>query len=328
MEYEPVLLSSQVTCNIFRAKTENRFKSCTRDLETLEIKLQPKDDDLSTVVLKCYQEKVTPVSAYIQVAKVCYVEENETKFVKGRVINHRQAVNTEPTDIFEISDSLTNPDKFHVNCTLPSLPRKISLPITNDTNQTIRLKRGDILADISILTGKKTNLSDIASLSTIEESKTNLERSIEHLNDHDSEKLKHIVQKHTNSVSTPVNKSNIPYEHSIDLEDDIPVVSKHRIIPHAYHDEIYNQIDKLLQDRIIESSDSKYSSPVVPVIKKDGLIRLCCDFRKLNAKTVPKTFPIPRTEDLLEDLKGAEVFTILDLKSAYWHNTGKRFRQT
>jgi hypothetical protein len=55
------------------------------------------------------------------------------------------------------------------------------------------------------------------------------------------------------------------------------------------------------------------------VVKKDGSIRLCCDFRKLNAKTIPKVFPIPRAEQLLDDIKNADVFSVVDLKSAYWH---------
>ena len=74
-----------------------------------------------------------------------------------------------------------------------------------------------------------------------------------------------------------------------------------------------------MDDDVIELSDSIYASPVVPVLKKNGSIRLCCDFRKLNEKTIPKNYPIPRTEDLLDGLRNAEVFTILDLKSAYWH---------
>ena len=61
-------------------------------------------------------------------------------------------------------------------------------------------------------------------------------------------------------------------------------MSRARVLPHAYHnDEIYNQIDTLLEEGVIEISDSLYGSPIVPVVKKDGTIRLYCDFRKLNS---------------------------------------------
>ena len=57
----------------------------------------------------------------------------------------------------------------------------------------------------------------------------------------------------------------------------------------------------------------------MPVKKKGWSVRLCCDFRKLNEKMIPNVYPIPRTENIFEKFKGADVFTVLDLKSAYWH---------
>ena len=66
-------------------------------------------------------------------------------------------------------------------------------------------------------------------------------------------------------------------------------------------------------------SDSSYSSAVAPVIKKDCSIRMCINYRQLNTKTIPKSYPIPRHEDLFDDFSDAEVFTVLDLSSTYWH---------
>ena len=102
------------------------------------------------------------------------------------------------------------------------------------------------------------------------------------------------------------------------MKDDKPVIWKPRILPEAYEKDIYIQINELLDKGVIEISDSPYASPIVPVVKRDCSIRLCCDYRKLNEKTIPKTFPIPRNENLL-DLHKAEVYTVLDLKSEYWH---------
>ena len=59
--------------------------------------------------------------------------------------------------------------------------------------------------------------------------------------------------------------------------------------------------------------------PNNPLKKRDSIIRLCCDFRKLNPKTIPKVFPIPKAENILDDMIEAGVYTVLDLKSAYWH---------
>ena len=98
-------------------------------------------------------------------------------------------------------------------------------------------------------------------------------------------------------------------ESHFNLKDDTLISSRPRTLPHAYQNSIYKQIDKLLDEGIIEISDSPYASPIALVLKKDGTIRLFCDFRALNEKTIPKTFPIPKSEDLL-DLKGSEVFTV------------------
>ena len=60
------------------------------------------------------------------------------------------------------------------------------------------------------------------------------------------------------------------------------------------------------------------SSNVVVVRKKDGSIRLCVDFRKLNDRTIKDAYAIPRVEDSLHILAGAKFFSKLDLRCGYW----------
>jgi hypothetical protein len=65
-------------------------------------------------------------------------------------------------------------------------------------------------------------------------------------------------------------------------------------------------------------SHSPYSSPVVLVRKKNVSLRFCIDLRRLNSRTVKDAYPLPRVEETLDVLKGALLFSSLDLKSVYW----------
>ena len=68
---------------------------------------------------------------------------------------------------------------------------------------------------------------------------------------------------------------------------------------------------------IVRPSVSEYSSPVVIVMKKDGGMRFCVDYRKLNEKTRIDQYPLPQIDDALDSLTGAQYLTTLDLASGY-----------
>ena len=86
----------------------------------------------------------------------------------------------------------------------------------------------------------------------------------------------------------------------IHLVDEVPVTAAYRKIPPNLYKEVKDYIDDLRANGWIRESYSAYSSPIVCVRKKDGGMRMCCDYRKLNAKTVPDAQPIPRIQDILD----------------------------
>ena len=81
--------------------------------------------------------------------------------------------------------------------------------------------------------------------------------------------------------------------------------------------EMERQVTEGLRRGIIEPSTSPYGAPCLFVSKKDGSLRMCVDYRALNKMTVKNKYPLPRIDDLLDQLHGATVFSSLDLQSGY-----------
>lgn len=81
--------------------------------------------------------------------------------------------------------------------------------------------------------------------------------------------------------------------------------------------ELKKQLDTLLAQGFIRPSKSPWGAPVLFVPKKNGKFRLCIDYRALNKLTVKNRYPIPRIEDLLDQLRGAKFFSKIDLCSGY-----------
>ena len=107
-------------------------------------------------------------------------------------------------------------------------------------------------------------------------------------------------------------------EHEIHLENDQPFKEPYRRVPPALIQEVREHLKEMLDIGAIRNCKSPFSSNVVIVRKKDGTIRFCIDYRKLNQRTVKDAYAIPRIDDTLHHLAGAKYFSTLDIKSGYW----------
>jgi hypothetical protein len=81
--------------------------------------------------------------------------------------------------------------------------------------------------------------------------------------------------------------------------------------------ELKEHIKELLEKGFIHPSSSPWGAPMIFVPKKDGTQRLCMDYRVLNEVTIMNKYPLPRIDDLFDQLYGACVFSKIDLRSGY-----------
>ena len=90
-----------------------------------------------------------------------------------------------------------------------------------------------------------------------------------------------------------------------------------RIAPHLI-EEVRQHIQEMLDGGTIRPSQSPWCNTVVLAHKKDGTLRFCIDFRRLNDRTRKDSYLLPRTNETMESLVGARIFSCMDLKSGFW----------
>ncbi|KAI3711964.1 hypothetical protein L1987_70513 [Smallanthus sonchifolius] len=107
-------------------------------------------------------------------------------------------------------------------------------------------------------------------------------------------------------------------EFRIDLVSDAAPIARspYRLAPSELQ-ELSNQLQELLEKGFIRPSFSPWGSPDMFVKKKDGSFRMCIDYRELNKLTIKNRYPLPRIDDLFDQLQGSTHFSKIDLRSGY-----------
>ncbi|GBG61902.1 hypothetical protein CBR_g26066 [Chara braunii] len=125
------------------------------------------------------------------------------------------------------------------------------------------------------------------------------------------EEFKDLVEPPTGVVPRPI-------QHRIEIEPGsrTPKGAVYRMSPREL-EELCKQLDELLEKGWIKPSSSPFGAPVLFVPKKEGELRMCIDYRGLNAITVKNVEPLPRIDDLLDWVQGCKYFSKIDLKYGY-----------
>jgi hypothetical protein len=128
-----------------------------------------------------------------------------------------------------------------------------------------------------------------------------------------------IMEEHINIFSSLIGvPKHCQFKHPIDLTPGAPLPNGP-----VYHcslmenDEIKHQIQEFLQKEKIKPISSPCGSLILLVQKKDGTWQLCIDYRALNKITVRNRYPIPKIDELIDQLKGVMFFSKIDLKFGY-----------
>lgn len=123
-------------------------------------------------------------------------------------------------------------------------------------------------------------------------------------------------------LTNPPKIKEIKVQHKITLiNPNLQIYEKRGRKSIKERNEIKEHVKEMLENKIIQESESSYCSPIVLVRKNDGMntYRFCIDYRSLNKNTVRDSYPIPRIDETLDRLGNARWFTKMDLKSGYWH---------
>ena len=107
-------------------------------------------------------------------------------------------------------------------------------------------------------------------------------------------------------------------QHEIDVEGATPIQQQAYRLPEARKESVKKELVKMLDQGIVQPSHSPWASPIVLVEKKDGDIRFCIDYRKLNVVSKFDAYPMPRIDEVLESVGSARFISTFDLAKGYW----------
>lgn len=157
---------------------------------------------------------------------------------------------------------------------------------------------------------------DAKELELTDETINSVVGKIENLNKEDREKFRNLVKEKRQVFSKKLGRCNA-YQYEIDIKEYKDFCGKSYPVPLKMRQKVDEEIERLRKADIIEPGKSDFISPLVPVDKKDGSIRLCLDGRKVNEIIKPDFECVDYVDALFSKCNGAKYFSLLDLSNAF-----------
>ena len=204
---------------------------------------------------------------------------------------------------------------------------KVPIPVMNVSDEELKVYKetstaiAELEPNVSQLQTKETNTNEpVLDTEFTTYMKPLWDSCIKNLSPEQQKAAFNLLQKHLDVFArskTDLGKTNI-VTHKIETGNARPIKQQPRRIPLHKKEAAREEVERMLKAGIIEPSSSAWSSPIVLVTKKDGSIRYCIDYRKLNEVSRKDSYPLPRIDDSLDALRGSKWFSCLDLASGYW----------
>ncbi|KAJ8339479.1 hypothetical protein SKAU_G00362650 [Synaphobranchus kaupii] len=280
-------------------------------LKTLEIrKRQSVDSSLGKVRLRSTDSET--------------IAAGQTKVLEGSVSCRTPAAGR--WVMVESPKSVSLPGGILVTDGLASLPCKLSrcIPVIlkNESDHDITLSPKAVIAEIHAVKSVQPIKSLNSDTPTKPDQKPNLK--FDFGNSPVPSEWKERITDKLNSMPEVFAQHELDFgrtdkiKHHINLSDKMPFKHRPRPIHPTDIEAVRNHLRQLLDAEVIRESESPFSSPIVVVRKKDGDIRLCIDYRRLNLQTVKDSYALPNLEESFSALTGSKWFSVLDLKSGFY----------
>ncbi|RXN08546.1 activity-regulated cytoskeleton-associated -like protein [Labeo rohita] len=218
--------------------------------------------------------------------------------------------------------------KSNPNEDYPFQPGNASVPIIHTRHQKDKMENKS--ASLSLLSSvPPPKLVIFQSPSNLDE-QTLIDTVVNaaHLPLEDKQQLQQILESNPQVCTLRTGRTDL-LQHHIYTTQQVPIKQRpYRTTP-AKQAVIKEHLEEMLSAGIVEPSHSGWASPVVLVPKKDGSLRFCVDYRKVNAITENDAYPLPNITEILESLSGASIFSTIDLNSGYWqgHNKSQKWQR-
>ena len=263
------------------------------------------------------------LDSLVRMANQKILKPQSTTLVWGKFRGQRHVPSRKLYSVSAINTGFTNLEPgLMVTNTVTRVVKRRKFPflVCNNTDKTIKLNRGNVVARVEEVSGDCVPITEVPVGCSLTDDDDKEAVSIDSIPEEYREELEKLLRDNEDlfAASDMDLGRTDAVKMKIDTGDHPPIRMKPYRTPLNQREVVEKAVDDMLQADIIRPSKSSWSFPILLVPKKDGGRRFCVDFRRLNAITKNYVWPLPHIDDTLASLGKAQVFSSIDLKSGYW----------